>query len=59
METSGQPIFDNEGTLTGYRGICRDVTKKKMDEYKLRWNEAFLRTMADNTPLAFYVVDSS
>ena len=41
----------------GYRGINRDVTKKKIDENKLRWNEAFLRTMADNSPLAFYVVD--
>jgi PAS domain S-box-containing protein len=58
VEVSGMPIFDDNGVLKGYRGIDRDVTSKKQAEEKLRWNETFLRTMAGNSPLALYAVDS-
>ena len=30
LETSGVPVFDNEGKVTGYRGIDRDVTSRKL-----------------------------
>ncbi|SEM01972.1 PAS domain S-box-containing protein [Syntrophus gentianae] len=36
LETSGVPIFDGHGHLTGYRGIDRDVTKRKKAEDALR-----------------------
>ncbi len=57
MEVSGAPIFDSNGDLKGYRGVDRDVTSKRKAEELLRWNEAFMRTMADNSPLGLYAVD--
>ncbi len=32
LETSGTPIFDAEGNLTGYRGVDRDITERKKTE---------------------------
>jgi diguanylate cyclase (GGDEF)-like protein/PAS domain S-box-containing protein len=32
METSGTPIFDQDGTYQGYRGIERDITARKRSE---------------------------
>lgn len=35
LETSGVPIFDNDGNLRGYRGIDRDITERKKTETEL------------------------
>ena len=35
METSGVPIIDQDGILTGYRGIDRDITKRIKSEQAL------------------------
>ncbi|MDP2645374.1 MAG: ATP-binding protein [Desulfobacterales bacterium] len=37
LETSGVPIFDSSGQLSGYRGIARDIT----EEEKLRWESEY------------------
>ncbi len=36
LETSGQPFFTIRGELLGYRGIDRDITRRKQAERKLR-----------------------
>ncbi|MHC4371867.1 MAG: PAS domain-containing protein, partial [Planctomycetota bacterium] len=36
LETNGIPIFDAEGKLSGYRGIDRDITKRKQAEEALQ-----------------------
>ena len=36
VSVSGEPIFDAEGTLCGYRGVGRDVTAQKRDEALLK-----------------------
>lgn len=36
LETSGVPFFDENGKLTGYRGIDRDVTESKQAEEEKR-----------------------
>lgn len=36
VSVSGQPIFDEEGRFTGYRGIGKDITRRKTDEAALR-----------------------
>ncbi len=41
LERSGVPIFDGDGTLRGYRGVDRDITKPKEDEARLK------RTLAE------------
>jgi PAS domain S-box-containing protein len=39
LETSGVPIFDNNGRFSGYRGIDRNVTERKHLESKLHHSE--------------------
>jgi PAS domain S-box-containing protein len=36
LETSGLPIFNADGELSGYRGVDRDITQRKRVEEKLR-----------------------
>ncbi len=38
---SGEPVFDSDGTFTGYRGVARDITERK-------------RAQAEIARLAFY-----
>ncbi|MBD2433129.1 PAS domain S-box protein [Fischerella sp. FACHB-380] len=38
--------------------VVEDITERKQSEQELRWKEALLRSMADASPLAFYVVDN-
>ncbi|HEC99941.1 MAG TPA: PAS domain-containing sensor histidine kinase [Proteobacteria bacterium] len=44
LETNGIPIFDEKGQLKGYRGIDRDITKRKrVEEEKKRLEAQFHR----------------
>jgi PAS domain S-box-containing protein len=36
LETNGEPIFDDAGTLTGYRGIDRDISVRVRHEKETR-----------------------
>ena len=36
VSTSGEPLFDAEGRFRGYRGIGKDITRRKVDEKALR-----------------------
>ncbi len=36
IETSGQPVFDENGVLQGYRGVARDITQRKQAEEALQ-----------------------
>ncbi|MHC4271638.1 MAG: PAS domain-containing protein, partial [Planctomycetota bacterium] len=47
LETSGNPFFDEMGKLLGYRGIDRDITKRKKTEDALKKSENELRSMYD------------
>jgi PAS domain S-box-containing protein len=50
LETSGVPIFDRKGRLTGYRGIDRDITKRKKSEQKLdRYRERLEELVDERT----------
>lgn len=43
VETNGTPIFDEQGTFKGYRGIDRDITERKLYARRLeQLNECFL-----------------
>ena len=46
METSGVPIFDENGKFCGYRGIERDITQRKLAEQQLEQRDALLHAVA-------------
>lgn len=58
METSGVPIFSNEGELLGYRGIDRDITERKKIEKELQSSEAKYKTLVNNIPGMVYRANS-
>jgi diguanylate cyclase (GGDEF)-like protein/PAS domain S-box-containing protein len=43
--TSGEPLFDRDGTFVGYQGVSRDVTIEKRSERALRQSEARFRAL--------------
>lgn len=43
LESSGRPYYDKNGKFAGYRGVHRDITKRKQAENILRAAEARLR----------------
>ena len=36
VSISGEPIFDGEGVFTGYRGVARDITQRKLAEAEIQ-----------------------
>lgn len=45
LETSGIPFFNDQGEYSGYRGIDRDITKRKRTEEHLIESEKRYRTL--------------
>ena len=46
LSISGQPFFDEEGRFKGYRGVGKDITRRKLDEAALREAHDALETKA-------------
>ncbi len=59
METSGVPIFDADGKLVGYRGIDRDITKRKQAEQSLLESENKYRLLIENLPQKIFYKDNN
>lgn len=47
LEMSGVPFFDKVGNFQGYRGIDRDITKRKQTEEAVRQSKAQLQRQAN------------
>jgi len=48
LQTNGVPILDNEGSLTGYRGVDKDITERKLAEEEREGLIEKLQTALDN-----------
>jgi PAS domain S-box-containing protein len=59
IESSGKPIFDEQGQFRGYRGIDRDVTLRKKMEEDLRESKENLQNIFDTSPDWIWEVDLS
>jgi len=55
VETSGEPVYDEQGNFRGYRGIDRDITARREAEEALRASEEQYKILFDNSPLPMWV----
>jgi len=58
LETSGVPIFNNDGALLGYRGIDRNISERKRTEAALRESEEKYRSMMEAMTEPTYICTS-
>jgi PAS domain S-box-containing protein len=56
VETDGVPFFDEEGKLRGYRGICRDVTERRLAEQALVKSEERYKRLVESVTDYIYTV---
>ncbi len=54
LETSGTPVTDATGKVTGYRGVDRDITGRKHAEVALRESEIKHKVLVKNIPGMVY-----
>jgi diguanylate cyclase (GGDEF)-like protein/PAS domain S-box-containing protein len=47
LSISGEPVFDEAGRFTGYRGIGKDITARKREERLLALEHAVARRLAE------------
>ncbi|MCK5097027.1 MAG: PAS domain S-box protein, partial [Desulfobacteraceae bacterium] len=54
--TNGVPIFDDNGELTGYRGVDKDITKNLEIEERLKRSLETTEKIIDNIPIGMMTV---
>jgi PAS domain S-box-containing protein len=59
LETSAAPFFSHDGTFAGYRGIDRDITKRKKAEDALFSSQQMLQTVLDTIPQRVFWKDKN
>lgn len=57
LESSGVPVLDDMGNLSGYRGIDRDITRRREAEKALLWKTTFLEALVDSTLDGILILD--
>lgn len=57
LETNGSPVFDKEGNFKGYRGIDRDITRRKLAEEALVQSESTAKALINATAETAILMD--
>ena len=58
VSVSGVPAFDETGRFVGYRGVGRDISKRKRDEDALREREKELRELIETMPAIAWTISA-
>ncbi len=58
LEASGRPVIGDNGELTGYRGVCRDITQRMNTDETLRESEARYRSLVETSPDAITLTNA-
>lgn len=56
VSINGEPVFGDDGTFCGYRGVTRDITDQARTEIALRESETQFRLAFDNSPIGMALV---
>jgi PAS domain S-box-containing protein len=59
VSTTKVILRDTQGKVTGFIGLGRDITKRKLAEEALARERSLLRTLIDNLPDAIYAKDTA
>ncbi len=57
LETTGLPVLDEEGNLSGYRGVNTDITERMRSLEVLEESEKRFRSVVQSTPDAVIISD--
>ncbi|MEP7155053.1 MAG: EAL domain-containing protein [Betaproteobacteria bacterium] len=51
ISVSGEPVFDESGAFTGYRGVGRNISEKLIAEQALHRSQALFATIFESSPI--------
>ena len=57
LEANGRPLFDDDGQINGFRGVCHDITQRMRSDEILRESEARYRSLVETSPDAITLTD--
>ena len=58
LETSGTPILSEDGTLLGYNGVVRDISKRKKTEDSLKESQEKISLLLNSTAEGIFGMDN-
>ena len=59
VSTTGIPVVDDSGNLTGYRGTDSDINERKLNEEKLSYTRSLLLATLEASDEGIFAVDAS
>ena len=59
ISLSGKPYYDDQASFLGYRGVGRDITKRKQQEHELLRLRNYLVNIIDSMPSVLIGVDEA
>jgi len=57
--TNGVPLLDERGNLIGYRGVDRDITKRKISEDNIKRTKKYLQNIINSTSELIITFDTN